>query len=78
MSILVLQSSCWGRESWLLCLVCLPGVSRSLCVSSSWCHVLVCNLNVWYFLIILTYYFVSLSFSHWYPGLRMVLDSIDS
>ena len=24
MSILVLQ---WGRESWLLCLVCLPGVS---------------------------------------------------
>ena len=27
MSILVLQSSCWGRESWLLCLVCLPGVS---------------------------------------------------
>ena len=27
MSILVLQSSRWGRESWLLCLVCLPGVS---------------------------------------------------
>ena len=27
MSILVLQSSWWGRESWLLCLVCLPGVS---------------------------------------------------
>ena len=27
MSILVLQSSQWGRESWLLCLVCLPGVS---------------------------------------------------
>ena len=26
MSILVLQSSSWGRESWLLCLVCLPGV----------------------------------------------------
>ena len=25
MSILVLQS--WVRESWLLCLVCLPGVS---------------------------------------------------
>ena len=28
MSILVLQSSCrWGRESCLLCLICLPGVS---------------------------------------------------
>ena len=26
-SILVLQSSWWGRESWMLCLVCLPGVS---------------------------------------------------
>ena len=27
MPILVLQSSSFGRESWLLCLVCLPGVS---------------------------------------------------
>ena len=27
MYILVLQSSRLGRESWLLCLVCLPGVS---------------------------------------------------
>ena len=27
MSILVLQSSKWGGESWLLCLVCFPGVS---------------------------------------------------
>ena len=26
-SILVLQSSRWGGESWLLCFVCLPGVS---------------------------------------------------
>ena len=26
-SILVLQSSRWVRESWLLCFVCLPGVS---------------------------------------------------
>ena len=26
-SILVLQSSLWGRESWLICLVCFPGVS---------------------------------------------------
>ena len=27
MSILVLQSSCKGSESWLLCLGCIPGVS---------------------------------------------------
>ena len=27
MTILVLQSSWWGRESWLLCLICLSGVS---------------------------------------------------
>ena len=27
MSVLVLQSSRWERESWLLCLICLPGVS---------------------------------------------------
>ena len=27
MSILGLQSSCWGRESWLPCLVCLQGIS---------------------------------------------------
>ena len=26
MSILVLQTSRWGRDSWLLCLVFLPGV----------------------------------------------------
>ena len=25
-SVLELQSSWWGRESWLLCLICLPGV----------------------------------------------------
>ena len=37
-SILVLQSSCWGRESWLLCFVCLFGVSWLLCSSSSWCN----------------------------------------
>ena len=57
MSILVLQSSWWGRESWLLCLVCLPGVSWLLCGSSSRCHGFVCSLWLWYFLIILTYYF---------------------
>ena len=38
MSILVLQSSWWGRESWLLCLICLPGVSWWLGGSSSRCH----------------------------------------
>ena len=57
MSILVLQSSWWGRESWLLCLICLPGVSWWLSSSSSRCHGVVCSLWLWYFLIILTYYF---------------------
>ena len=57
MSILVLQSSWWGRESWLLCLICLPGVSLWLGGSSSRCHRVVCSLWLWYFLIILTYYF---------------------
>ena len=56
MSILVLQSSWWGRESWLLCLICLPGVSWWLSDSSSRCHRVVCSLWLWYFLIILTYY----------------------
>ena len=57
MSILVLQSSWWGRESWLICLICLPGVSWWLGGSSSRCHGVVCSLWLWYFLIILTYYF---------------------
>ena len=57
MSILVLQSSWWGRESWLLCLICLPGVSWWLSGSSSRCQGVVCGLWSWYFLIILTYYF---------------------
>ena len=57
MSILVLQSSWWGRESWLLCLICLPGVSWWLSGSSSRCHGVVCSLWLWYFLIILIYYF---------------------
>ena len=57
MSILKLQSSWWGRESWLLCLICLPGVSWWLSGSSSWCHGVVCCLWLCYFLIILTYYF---------------------
>ena len=57
MSILVLQSSWWGRDSWLLCLICLPGVSWWLSGSSSRCYGVVCGLWLWYFLIILTYYF---------------------
>ena len=57
-SILVLQSSWWGRESWLLCLICLPGVSWWLSGSSSRCQWVVCSLWLWYFLIILTYYFL--------------------
>ena len=42
--------------SWLLCLICLPGVSWWLSRSSSRCHGVVCSLWLWYFLIILTYY----------------------
>ena len=57
MSIIVLQSSWWGRESWLLCLICLPGVSWWLSSSSSRCHGVFCSLWLWYFLIILIYYF---------------------
>ena len=56
MSILVLQSSWWRRESWLLCLICLPGVSWWLSGSSSQCHGVVCSFWLWYFLIVLTYY----------------------
>ena len=48
-------SSRWGRESWLLCLVCLPGVLWLLCGSSSRCHGFACSLWLWYFLIILAY-----------------------
>ena len=61
MSILVLQSSWWGRESWLLCLICLPVVSWWLSGSSSRCHGVVCSLWLWYFLVILTYYFCVIS-----------------
>ena len=53
-SVLVLQSSWWGRESWLLCLVCLPGASWLLCGSSSQCYGFICSFWLWYFLIILT------------------------
>ena len=47
MSLLVLQSSWWGRESWLLFLVCLPGVSWLLCASASRCHGFVWSLRLW-------------------------------
>ena len=47
MSILVLQSSWWGRGSWLFCLICLPGVSWKLSGSSSWCHGVACGLWLW-------------------------------
>ena len=53
MSVLELKSSWCGRESWLLCLICLPGVSWWLSYSSSRCHGVVCSLWSWYFLIIL-------------------------
>ena len=57
MYILVLQSSWWGRESWLLCLICQPVVLWWLGGSSSRCIRVVCGLWLRYFLIILTYYF---------------------
>ena len=79
MSILVLQSSWWGRDSWLLCLICLTGVSWWLGGSSSRCNGVVCGLWLWYFLIILTYYFC-----HWVwgttirLGLNIFLSQIDT
>ena len=53
-----MQSSWWGRESWLLCFICLRGVSWLLCDSSSRCHGLVCSLWLWYYLIILSFIIV--------------------
>ena len=62
--LLVLHSSRWGRKSWLLCFVWLPGVSLLLCGSSSRWHVFdictltcfFCSLWLWYCLIIHRYY----------------------
>ena len=48
----------WGRESWLLCFVCLPDVSWLVCGCSSRCHWFVRILWLWYFLIILTIFTV--------------------
>ena len=67
MSILVLQSSWWGRESWLVCLICLPGVSWWLSGSSSRCYGVVCDLWLWYFLIIFTYYYSLINKPHHNP-----------
>ena len=57
-SILVLQSSWRGRESWLLCYYCLTDVLLllMLCGSSSRCRGLVCSVWLWYLLILLTYF----------------------
>ena len=74
MSILVLQSSWWGRESWLLCLICLPGVLWWLSGSISRCHGVVCSLWLWYFLIILTYYFCD-PITGWYLHFRYDFDA---
>ena len=57
MSILVLQSSWWERESWLLYFDCLPDVSWLLCRSSSRCNGFVCSLWLCFFLLILTFFF---------------------
>ena len=53
-----LQSSCWGRGSWLLYFICLPDVLLLLvfCVFSKRCHGLVCIVWLWYFLAILSYF----------------------
>ena len=44
------------RESWMLCLVCLSGVSCLLCGYSSQCHGFVCSLRLWYSPLILTFF----------------------
>ena len=67
MSLLVLQSSRWGRESWYLSFLCIPGVLRLFCGSSSLCHRFVCSLWLWYFLIIFTIYYKT-KCHIWYRG----------
>ena len=57
-TLLCVRSSIAIRESWLLCLICLPGVPWWLSGSSSRRHRVVCGLWLWYFLIILTNYFL--------------------
>ena len=53
------------REGWMLCLVCLPGVSWWLCGYSSQCHGFVCSLWLWYFPIILTFFGCHLCEQRW-------------
>ena len=64
-SFLVLQSSWWGGEAWLLYFNYLPDVLLLLvfCVSSSWCYGLVCSVWLGFFQVILIY-FLSLLFKH--------------
>ena len=57
------------HQSWLLCLICLPGVLWWLSSSSSRYHGVVWGLWLWYFLIILTYYFWS-HITKWPPELK--------
>ena len=73
MSIIVLQSSWWGRESWLLCW-CLVIVFGS----SSRCQKFVCSLWSWYFLIIHTYYFLDSylkDFRRYVPDSMQILET---
>ena len=60
----------------MLCLVCIPGVSRLLCGSSSRCHGLICSLLVWYFLIILTYYFWGVNLKSGMGFIQMPLGAV--
>ena len=57
-SFLVLQSPCWGWNIWLITINCFSDVLWMFVFSgsSSRCHVLVCSVWVWYFLIIATYF----------------------
>ena len=71
LSILVLSSSERGRESWLLCFHCLSDVLflEMFCGSSSRCCGFVCSLLLCYFLILLIYFLVQVSFlSELNPG----------
>ena len=54
-AILVLQSTCWGKRSWLLYFNCVLAVVwlSMFRVSSSRCPRLVCDMWLWYFLVIL-------------------------
>ena len=63
-SFLVLQSSCQEREGWLLYFYCLLDVIRLLLffVSSSQCRRLVCSVQLWHFLILLTYLLIIIEY----------------